>query len=242
MADDGPPELFSDPPISVESASRLIADLGFVAFRTHTEAQMPESCVMVMLRTAPTLRHFDPEVASFWVNDEHHGRIDFVDVDTRVPLSRSFSWGRIRLVDRFGMRNSFVSFGGTLHAQRVGSGATLLVFRSAAPILRLRGHSQRSDPMADEALAFFGRIVPRLWDDSDLERVVAASGADALYAAFLLHSSRRLGASRVLRDSIRDDALLIARALAELATYRAAAVAAGRLLIEKLGLAAWPER
>jgi hypothetical protein len=212
--------------------------LGFVAFRTPPGAAMPDSCLMAMLRAAPTLRHFDPEAASFWVNDDAAGSLALVDRDTATPMTRRFSWGRIRLVDRLDARNSFVTFGGMLHAEQVGADATLLVFRSTAPILRLRGHSQRADAIADAVLSFFGRIVPRLWDEPTLEQRIAMDGPEALYAAFLLHSRQRISSSNLLRDAIGDETARIDQALRAMAAHRPTALAAGRQLCEALALAA----
>ena len=230
------PEEFDEPPISVDAAASLMRSLGFVAFRTPAAAAFPDSCLMAVLRATPTHRHFDAEVATFWVNDEAHGRVVEVRPNARLPLTRPFSWGRIRLVDRLDARNSFVTFGGVLHAERVGPDATLLVFRSTTPILRLRGHSQRADPTADAVLSFFGRIVPRLWDEPGLEQRVAMEGPEALYAAFVLDSRQRIRSSTLLREAIRDEAPRIERALRGMAARRPTALAAGRQLSEVLAL------
>jgi hypothetical protein len=211
-----------------------MANLGFVAFRIPPNIALPDSCVMAVLRSVPTLGHFDPEVASFWVNDEGCGKLESVDRETGTPLSRDFSWGRIQLLDRFGVRNSFVSFGGALDVERIGPDALLLIFRSRAPILRLRSHSQRADDGADEVMAFFGRIVPRLWASPDLERLISASAADDLYAAFLLHRKHRLGASARLRDATVGNARAFSPELDVLALHRPQAVAGGRKLLQAL--------
>ncbi|HEY6608930.1 MAG TPA: hypothetical protein VI277_07040, partial [Candidatus Limnocylindria bacterium] len=65
-----PPEGIDEPPITVDAAARLMAGLGFVAFRTPPEAAAPDSCLMTVIRDHPTRQHFDPEAASFWVFDE----------------------------------------------------------------------------------------------------------------------------------------------------------------------------
>jgi hypothetical protein len=232
------PEAIGDVPITSDEASRLMGNLGFVAFRTPPDVALPDSCLMAMFHDEPTLRHFDPELASYWVNHEGCGRLDLLDGSAPTPLRRAFSWGRIRLVDRLGMRNSFVGFGGTLDGERVGRGALLLIFRSPAPILRLPGHSQRADHMADEAVSFFGRLVPRLWSSPALEHLVAAAAPEELYAAFLVHSEGRLHTSARLREAIADDVLPLREALRLMAHERPQAVDAGRRLLERLGLAA----
>jgi hypothetical protein len=222
--------------MATDAASRLMVDFGFIAFRTPPGAAMPDSCLMAVIHASPTLRHFDPELASYWVGDDGRGHLEFVDHDTPTPVRRRFSWGRIRLLDRLGMRNSFVSFGGTLDVELVGTGSLLLIFHSPAPILRLPGHSQRQDRVAEEVLTFFGRVIPRLWDTPEEERLVAAAAPDELYAAFLLHSQRRLRHSTTLREAIGDDVPPMQRALSAMALNRRQALDAGQQLLEHLGL------
>ena len=233
-----PSEAIDAAPITVDAASRLMADLGFIAFRTPPDAAVPDSCLMAMIRDAPTRRHFDPELASYWVIDDGRGRLDITDRNTATPLARRFSWGRIRIVDRFGMRNSFVSFGGTLDGERVGRDALLLIFRSPAPILRLPGHSQREDRTAEEVLTFFGRLTPRLWRSPAEERLVGAASPEALYAAFLVHSNARMRLSTTLREAIGEDVRSLQRELRATELHRPHALNAGRRLLECVGLAA----
>jgi hypothetical protein len=232
-----PSEAIDEAPITVDAASELMADLGFLAFRTPPGTAVPDSCLMAMIRDAPTRRHFDPELASYWVIDDGRGRVEVADRDTTTPLTREFSWGRIRLVDRFGARNSFVSFGGVMDAERVGPDALLLVFRSPAPILRLRGHSQREDRTAEEVLTFFGRLVPRLWQSPAEERMLGAASPEALYAAFMLHSTARSRQSTVLREAISDDVRPLLRELRLTEVHRPHALSAARALLERMDLA-----
>ena len=231
-----PPESIEQPALTIDEAANLMAVLGFVAFRTPPDEAVPDSCLMVMIRDAPTRRHFDPETASFWVLDNGRGRTDLADRGTRTPLSRPYSWGRIRLVDRLGARNSFVSFGGWLTAERVGSDALLLIFRSPAPILRLPGHSQRPDHLSDEVLAFFGRVVPRLWSSPTDERLIGSLPPDALYAAFLLDEAGRVERSAPLREAMRDDAGAVHRELELAKRNRPDALAAGHEILSLLDL------
>jgi hypothetical protein len=231
-----PPESFEQPALTIDQAADLMADLGFVAFRTPPDEAVPDSCLMVMIRDAPTRRHFDPQTVSYWVIDNGHGRMQLADRGTRTPLSRPYSWGRIRLVDRLGARNSFVSFGGWLTCERVGSDALLLIFRSPAPILRLPGHSQQRDRLSDEVLAFFGRVVPRLWSSSVDEQLVGSLPPEALYAAFLLNEAGRLQSSTRLREAIRDDAHTLRRELEGATRHQPAALAVGRDVLRLLGL------
>jgi len=231
-----PPETIEQPALTIDEAAGLMADYGFVAFRTPPNAEVTDSCLMAMIRDAPTRRHFDAETVSYWVMGNGHGQTQLLDREARTPISRPFSWGRIRLVDRLGMRNSFVSFGGWLTGERVGADALLFIFRSAAPILRLPGHSQRSDLLSDDALSFFGRLVPRLWSSPAHERLVGSVPPDDLYAAFLVHEAGRLHVSQSLREAIPGDAHALLRELELAKRNRPDALTAGRALLSQLGL------
>ena len=231
-----PPESIEHPPITVDGAAGLMADLGFLAFRTPPDAAVTDSCLMAMVRDAPTRRHFDPTSVTYWSIVGGHGAIQVADRDSKTPISHPYSWGRIHVVDRFGARNSFVSFGGWLTGERVGSDALLLVFRSPAPILRLPGHSQRRDRLSDDALAFFSRLVPRMWSHPGHEGLVSSTPPEALYGAFLLHEGRRFDGSPALRHAIADDANALARELHRTERSRPDALAAGRELLAHLEL------
>ena len=231
-----PPESIEQPALTIDEAAGLMADFGFVAFRTPPDAEVTDSCLMVMIRDAPTRRHFDPETVSCWVAENGRGHTELVDRGAGTPISKPFSWGRIRLVDRLGMRNSFVSFGGWLTAERVGDDAVLLIFRSPAPILRLPGHSQQSDHLSDDALSFFGRLVPRLWSSPAHERLVGSVPPEDLYAAFLLHEAGRIHRSQSLREAIPDDAHALLRELELAGRIRPETLAAGRELLSLLEL------
>lgn len=231
-----PPESIEQAALTIDAAADLMGDLGFVAFRTPPDAEAKDSCLMAMIRDAPTRRHFDPESVSYWVIDNGHGRTELVDRGAGAPISQPFSWGRIRLVDRLGKRNSFVSFGGWLTGERVGADALLLIFRSSAPILRLPGHSQQRDHLSDDAMSFFGRLVPRLWSSPAHERLVGALPPDALYSAFLLHEAGRIHRSPVLREAIPDDAHALLSELELAERDRPDALAAGRDVLTLLDL------
>jgi hypothetical protein len=233
-----PPESIEQAALTIDAAADLMADVGFVAFRTPPDAELKDSCLMAMIRDAPTRRHFDPETVSYWVIESGHGQTEVVDRRAQTPISRPFSWGRIRLVDRLGKRNSFVSFGGWLTGERVGADALLLIFRSSAPILRLPGHSQQRDHLSDDAMSFFGRLVPRLWSSPAHERLVGMLPPDALYAAFLLHEAGRIHRSAPLREAIPDDAHAVLRELELADRDRPEALAAGRDALTLLDLEA----
>ena len=212
-----------------------MSELGFIAFRTPPAAPVADSCLMAMVRDVPTRRHFDPESVGYWVIENGRGRIQVTDRSEATPISRPYSWGRIRLDDRFGARNSFVTFGGWLSGERVGHDALLLIFRSPVPILRLSGHSQRHDRLSDDVLAFFGRLVPSMWPPGN-ERRVSSLQPEVLYAAFLLHETRMLEPSPALREAMAEDAALLARELDRTQRLQPDAVMAGRELLASLQL------
>lgn len=239
LATGSPPETIDDDPLTIDAASELMARLGFIAFRTPPAARMPDSCLMALLRDTPTFAHFDPEAVSYWSFEAGHGGLATIEVTTRPPLSHPFSWGRIRISDRLGMRNSFVTFGGQLTAEAMGPGALLVIFRSPVPILRLPGHSQRADHLAEEAIAFFGRLLPRLWD-STMEQLVGGAAPEALWAAFLLHERERGETPNRLFDEADRVKSRVWRGLRQLSVERPDALAGGRRMLHALGLSASP--
>jgi hypothetical protein len=239
-SDDGgrlrPPASIEHPALSLDQASALMGDLGFMAFRIPPDADVPDSCLAVVLRDAPTGRHFDPESVSYWILDARHGRVEVADPSVRTPQSRPFSWGTIRLVDRFGARNDFVTFGGRLTATRIGRDAVLLAFRSPAPILRLGGHSQPRDRLADDVAVFFRRLVTRCWVEPVEARLAGVPPQD-LWAAFLVHEQARLAASSNLREAMAAEIHAVGRAIADVERYRPDALDAGQRVLAWLALA-----
>ncbi|MGZ8475981.1 MAG: hypothetical protein ACXWWQ_07175 [Candidatus Limnocylindria bacterium] len=231
-----PPETVEDAPLTLDAAAALMARFGFVAFRTPPESPMPDSCLMAMLRNTPTFVHFDPMVMTYWTFEAGHGRPASIDTTTPVPISRRVSWGRLEVRDRLDARNSFVSLGGQLRAERVGEDAILVVFHSAAPILRLSGHSQREDELAQEVLGFFARLLPHLWESPAMEDRLAQTQPDALWGAFLVDELDRLEGSTRATEELAGPTPHVRRALRELAGERPAALEAGRALLKELGL------
>lgn len=234
-----PPETIDDAPLTIDVASSLMGRLGFLAFRTPPGVRMPDSCLMVLIRDRPTLEHFDPEVVTYWRMAEGHGQPDSVDLSALHPTPRSFSWGRIQITDRLGMRNSFVTFGGQLSTEPMGAGALLAIFRSPAPILRLPGHSQRADRLAEEAMAFFGRLVPHLWSPS-IEALVGYATPEVLWAAFLLDERDRLTRARGRLDGRGLAKVPVWRGLRDLGGERPEVLAAARQLLEAIASATPP--
>jgi len=186
----------------VEEAARQLANLGF-------ELEEPERpgdgacCLFVALRAQPTLRHFDPEEVAYWVTEGGRGRPASLDRQTRLPFESDYAWGRITVLDRLGVGNGFVSFGGQVRARMASDGTVYASFVSPAPILRISGHSQGIDPLAAEAGAFFGRIKIPIDFVPGAEAWIAGATPVALYSAFVQMVNERLRGARGLREANR---------------------------------------
>lgn len=178
-----------------------LAHLGFVLRDGSRAGTVPGPRLLVALRDQPTLEHFDPELATFWEVRDGRGRLAEVTREAVVPFSRTFSWGRIRITDRVPVSNEFLTFGGTLLGAAADPSRTFLAFTSRAPIVRWAGHSQGVDPYTDEFGAFFARLMVPVDFQEGAEARIAASDPEAIYAAFLQHSARRLRPGSPLRDA-----------------------------------------
>jgi hypothetical protein len=134
------------------AAARLLAHLGFLA-----EPDLPDrpgpAYLLVAIRDEPTLAHYDPELVEYWVAIKRRGEVETLRRRTRLPIERPFSWGLIRIVDRLGVSNEYVSFGGHLSADEI-DGMTVAILTSPAPMLRRGGHSQGWDVGAATVAAF----------------------------------------------------------------------------------------
>jgi hypothetical protein len=192
--------LATDPrSIDPSQAARLLTDWGFLA-----ESDLPDrpgpAWLLVALRPAPTLRHFDPELVEYWVSRDGQGcRATLTHAD-HMPLDTDFSWGMVRVIDRLKVSNEYLSFGGRLTAAAVDD-ATVAVFRSPAPLLRRGGHSQTWDPGAESLGAFFGRLKIAVDYTAGFESRVAAAGPLARYAAFVADLMARFRRSSELREA-----------------------------------------
>jgi len=101
-----------------------------------------------------------------------------------MPRSEEFAWGLIRLVDRLGVSNEYLTFGGHLDAASVDD-VIVAAFTSSAPLLRRGGHSQGIDPGADAVGAFFGRLMIAVDYRPGFESALAATDPLVRYAAFV---------------------------------------------------------
>lgn len=182
-------------------ATEELAHLGFVLRDGLRPGTMPGPRLLVAIRDRPTLEHFDPELVTFWHVRDGRGRLAEVSRETPAPFARPFSWGHIRTTDRIPVSNEFLVFGGTLLGAARDSHVLTLAFTSRAPIVRWAGHSQGVDPYADEIAAFFARLKVPVDYQPDAEARIAVADPEALYAAFLRHSRRRLRPGSPLRDT-----------------------------------------
>jgi hypothetical protein len=194
--------------INDAGAAGLVADLGFLVHR-DVPTDDAEAELIIALRRAPTERHFDPELLTYWKIDElGRGRPGAIMVDKGMPIDRDFGWGAIEIVDRLGASNAFLGFGGRLHAFRMDDGTVIAHFTSPAPILPRGGHSQQYDGVAGEIGGFFARLLVRIDFRPGAEAAINSAGPAVLYAAFLQHDVARLTNERV-RELYHTDARFV---------------------------------
>jgi len=183
--------------ISPSSAAPLLADLGFLASPDLPDRPGP-AYLLVALRAAPTLRHYDPEAIEYWVTDAGRGARRTLTRLTQLPIETDFSWGLIRIVDRLHATNEYLTFGGRLSADSV-DGVVVAAFTSPAPLLRRGGHSQAWDQGAESLGAYFGRFLVAVDYASGFEGRAAHADPLTRYAAFLADAMARYRASSMLR-------------------------------------------
>ena len=130
-------------PIDPAVAAGRLADWGFLAHADLPDGE-GDAYLLVALRDRPTYRHFDPERIDLWVT--RSGRGTRLQIDRSTPRPRpAFSWGTIAIVDRLGVSNEYVVFGGRLTSSHV-NGMSVVTFVLA-----------RADPSAGRPLAGLGR-------------------------------------------------------------------------------------
>ena len=180
------------------SAAPILANWGFLA-----EPDLPDrpgpAFLLVALRDRPTFRHFDPERVEYWVTEAGRGVRHSVTRGSPMPLDQPFSWGPIRIVDRLGVSNEYVTFGGTLQAAEVDA-MTVAVLTSEVPLLRRGGHSQGWDDGASTLAAYFGRLLLAVDVKPGYEARAAAATPATRYAAFIDDLVARYRSSAALRD------------------------------------------
>ncbi len=169
-----------------------LSTLGFTLINADRPAAAEGSQLLVALRAQPTLRHFDPEGITCWVAESGRGRP--LTIDRTTPTGdREIQWGHVHVVDRLGVENRFLTFGGPVGIADVDAGLRVVRHTSPGPIVRWGGHSQGSDALAGEIGAFFGRLIVRVDYLPGGEARIAAEPPTSLYAAFLADRSRHLG-------------------------------------------------
>ena len=184
-------------PMVPASVAPVMADLGFLAVSDLPDRPGP-AFLLVALRTAPTLRHYDPESVEYWVSEAGRGARRSLTRESQMPIEIDFSWGLIRIVDRLHVTNEYLTFGGRLSADLV-DGVVMAVFTSAAPLLRRGGHSQGWDRGADSLGAYFGRFLRAVDYAPGFEDRAARAEPVVRYAAFLADATARYRASTMLR-------------------------------------------
>ncbi len=178
-------------------AARL-ANLGFLA--NSGVPHGPDGAYLLMaLRATPSLHHYDPELVDYWATVDGRGQLRRLTRASRLPYHGEFSWGPIRIVDRLGVANEYLAFGGALAANEV-DGLVVAVFTSTAPVLKSGGHSQDWDVGAASVGAFFGRLLLAVDIAPGFERRLALATPLARYAAFVADETARYESSAGLRD------------------------------------------
>jgi hypothetical protein len=217
-----------DAPLDPEGASARMARWGFLANPDLPDRPGP-AFLLVALRATPTLRHYDPELVEYWVTDGERGQRRMLSRETPMPLTRDFSWGMIRLVDRLQVSNEYLTFGGHLDAATIDD-AVVAVFTSDAPLLRRGGHSQMWDAGADAIGAFFGRLMVAIDFKPGFEALMGAAVPTTRYAAFIRDAVARRGTGRWAAPDDELDRLLRSEARRIQAAAPTDWAAAGTLL------------
>jgi hypothetical protein len=181
-----------------DSVAPYVADLGFLASPDLPDRPGP-AYLVVALRAAPTLRHFDPESVEYWASEGGRGVRRTIDRSSRLPLETEFSWGVIRIVDRLRVTNEYLTFGGRLAAADL-DGVVIAVFTSPAPLLRRGGHSQGWDDGAESLGAFFGRLKIAVDYAPGFERRAAEADPVSRYAAFVADAMARYRTCPAMRE------------------------------------------
>lgn len=217
-------------------AADVVRDLGF-SIVTGVDAGDPVATdLVVALRDEPTLRHFDPEVVSYWVPQEGRGRPRELTRESPLPLEGRFAWGRVWIADRLGLTNQWLTFGGTIRAAALEPTATIVEFSSPAPIQRWSGHSQGLDLLTPEMGAFFGRLMIPIDFEPGAEGRVVDADPTVLYVAFIRDAHARTVASARLAVADRPLTSYVAREARRLEEADPAAWDEGGELLAALGL------
>jgi hypothetical protein len=195
----------------VADAASDLAHFGFLLRDGERPGSLPGPRLLVALRDAPTLEHFDPELVSCWVHETDRCTRLAIDRHTRTPLTRPYSWGQIQVFDRVPVMNRFLSFGGELMVEADDERTTWAALVSPVPIVRWAGHSQAIDRLSLDVGAFFARLKIPVGDREGAEDRIGRAGPEPLYVVFLEHAASRRRRSRLLRDMEPEFARLVDR-------------------------------
>jgi len=215
---------------------QLIDRLGFLHVPGAPFAP-PPAYLIVGIRPRPTLEHFDPQVIEYWHSFATRGMPATLDWMTRAPAVSTFSWGPIRIVDRLGIFNEFLGFGGSLETRRVDE-VRVCVFRSDAPIVARGGHSQAREFESNEIAIFLARLRAAADPRGVLETRLAGMSPTEIYAAFVASRLATIGAGDRLADWRRADRLILLRERRRLRDQTPAAWSTGSDLACELGAGA----
>jgi hypothetical protein len=219
-------------PLGAEIGRQLLDQLGFLHV-PGPPLSASRAYLFIALRKAPTLRHFDPERIDHWVAEDGIGVPVTIERVVSRPSEDAFAWGHIRMVDRFGIANEYVAFGGRLSVERIDQVA-VVVFNSEAPILARGGHSQGWDPLAEETVGYDARLRAAVGRSRELEARALAMDPVALYSAFVVDTLDRERAASSLVTWHPATQALLRREARRLATDAPTAWKAGEALAESL--------
>lgn len=179
--------------LDANAGRELLDELGFLLVPGAPTAGGP-AYLFVALRGAPTLRHFDPERIDCWVTTDGHGVPLTIERATIEADVGEHSWGTIHVVDRLGVANDFITFGGQLEVHRMAD-LKICVFSSESPIVARGGHSQEWEPGSQEMAGFLARLRAAADPRDSVERRLAQMSPVARYAAFVADDLARIRAT-----------------------------------------------
>jgi hypothetical protein len=113
-------------------------DLGYVFYPYESIEHPGHPRMDVIIHKKPTLRHFDPEEATYLIASHKGHKLDHIHVSHPWTQTKEYQVcaGRIILKDRKGKRVEAFSFGGDLQIASNGQ-ETVCVLKSPAPIFYL---------------------------------------------------------------------------------------------------------
>jgi len=170
-------------PLTPADAASVMGELGFLVVPGVPE-QDSTAYLLVAIRRQPTMAHYDPESVLYWTHAGVHDMPSCFDKSVPLPLDIPFSWGTLRVTDRLGVANEYLTFGGRLQAAMV-DGERIAVFATPGPMIRRGGHSQGWDPGSAHLAAYFARLRACLGRDPDLDARVTNMGPIARYSTYL---------------------------------------------------------